>query len=448
MENHYVGTIEEPNSFDEGMELVERMIRAFDPTVERTLKQFHNDPDVTYIYNYYLKGIISNWNICRKWLKNPVFPPNYEENFITISTSNNYLRKRRIEELFSEDQKQIQLDKLSVLTDRNKLKQFLNSEIIYNLHLELDKICPIGEHGYTYVRSIDNGWNFYSKKLLLKQKRKEYKEYVNKHFEQFKKDYKRGVLNTNLVFKIGSYIASIQCGISDPENNLYNEQYMTILSPVLWNSMYPLFNDTGIFAINTYLYGFFNRIFLIGIPSQITLADSSYMCPGDLLDHDIGHMHNFENNNTLQAIDKNVNIYYEIINRNYYPSDERKRITQKNKEVMLLMLWWVIHEGNDIQFSYFKREATFEAFYRKYYFDSFLNLEVNWLEYYDVMVEIVKSYRQKSESSFSNQFNISSKVFETYDTMQENVGDVLNLACSKMSLWYLLYNIYYFDSEF
>jgi len=457
MENHYVGTSENPNSFDEGIELIEHIIKAFDPNIKRTLKQFHNDPNVNYVYNYYLKGIISNWEICRKWLKNPQFKPDYEEYFMSISLSNAHLRKKRIDEVFSgkskEREREESLKKLEILSNKDKLREVLNSEIIYNLHQELDKICPLGDKfaeqpGYFLIREIDSGWNYYSKKLILKQKHKEYKEYVDNHFQQFKDDYKNGFLNIHLVFKIGAYIAAIQCGFSDAENNLYNHQYMINLPPEMWNSMYPLMNNTGIFAINTYLYGFFNKVFLIGIPSEVTLADSFYLCPNDLLDHDIGHMHNFDNNDTLKTIEKNKDMYYEILNRKYYPTNDKRKVTTKEKEVMLLMLWWVIHEGTEIEFSYFKRESTFNKFYENYTFGSFPNLEVDWLEYYDVMAEIIDNYRRKMKTSFSGKFGISSNVFESYEEMKANSGKKLNLTCSKMALWYLLYNIYHFDSNF
>lgn len=451
--NHYLGYSKEASSFNDDIELVETLIRVFNRNTDRTLEQFHNDPDVKYLYNYYLKGILRNWELCRKWLKDPNFKPQYKEDFKTLHGSSVI---SRIQRKFQGEIREQKLKQLSELTNDDFLERVYEENIIYNSYLEVNKIIISGEsfddtHNYTEL--LDKGWNVYSKKILLKQKRNLFAQYVRDGLNQYKRSYQEGRLDIDIVFKILSYIGSLFCGSSDPQVNRYtNPNNKDEIGVELWNMMYPLINDTGIFAINTYLYGFFNGVLLIGAPNRNVVADFSEICPGEFISHDIGHMVDLRNNDKILVMENNRQLYYKLINEEILPSNSNRDATVQEKEILLVMLWWFLHEdaASETEDAYFQilNGERFQDFFNRYEKQRFNNLDMNWLQYYEVMNEIVRCFRDTVGVSFRSTFGINSDVFDSYQSMQSVDPKVIDLPCAKMSMWYLLYNVYHLDIDY
>jgi hypothetical protein len=374
---------------------------------------------------------------------------------------------------YTGETKNIKTERVLSLGNEEYLNRIYESEVIYNLFLEKIKIERKAGYDNDLVinKEIDSGWNPYSKKLILTQKSEEYTEYVRQKFDLYESDYKRGVINIDVVFDVCSYVGSIQCGNSDP---IYNE-YTLLISENFnkgkepWNMMYPFLNDTGIFAINTFMYAFFNRILLVGIPNRDVRADYVLHCPYQFLYHDFNHVEFLKQNDNLQAIENNRDLYYELVNRKFLPMNPTRKATLQEKELMMLMFWWYIHESNSSNLDYFRKigRLSLENYIKEYNKAStYENLEVRWSEYYEVLKDIRDKYIELyGKRNFEQKFKIIVPIFDSYEDMvfyggddivsydidgnliQTKVGGaMMHLACSAMASWYLFYNFYFFDS--
>lgn len=128
--------------------------------------------------------------------------------------------------------------------------------------------------------------------------------------------------------------------------SLYNDDYRYGfgINPFL------LTNTTGWFYFNTYMYAFVEGITLLGLPAGNLEYDGSSGCPIAFLDHDLEHTDTIINkymkpenvrsdNDYLNEKGINIrNIYYTIL------SDDS--LTQEEKEVCILMMWYSIHEAD------------------------------------------------------------------------------------------------------
>lgn len=101
--------------------------------------------------------------------------------------------------------------------------------------------------------------------------------------------------------------------------------------------MFPLTNETGLFAINTYLYAFINKVYLIGIPIGLAEFDGNTECPRHFMYHDIDHTVR-----TIRDLDENP----EIISELYYAIIEDESTSKIEKHIHLFVLWLIIHESN------------------------------------------------------------------------------------------------------
>ena len=68
-------------------------------------------------------------------------------------------------------------------------------------------------------------------------------------------------------------------------------QKLTDKSIYLKNNLYPLINEDGQFGFNTWLYAFFNRVFIIGCPERNSDFDfEKNASPAEFIDHDFTHV--------------------------------------------------------------------------------------------------------------------------------------------------------------
>lgn len=107
---------------------------------------------------------------------------------------------------------------------------------------------------------------------------------------------------------------------------------------------YPLPNESGLFGFNTYLYAMFNGIFLIGIPNKLSRFDDEIGCPAEFRTHDLGHSYFIRSILKIGGIAWNatIKLYYRII--------KDPKLTPRQRQCHLLMLWIHIHE---FQWSYY-----------------------------------------------------------------------------------------------
>jgi len=109
------------------------------------------------------------------------------------------------------------------------------------------------------------------------------------------------------------------------------------------DEIFFLMNDKGLFGINTYLYSFFNGIHLFGVPIESNVADSVLIDPKTFMEHDT-----FHSNNIMISIlytNKEVFSLYKYI---YYKILNSLKINEDYKKKLLLFMWLLIHEYNQI----------------------------------------------------------------------------------------------------
>jgi|SRR3990167_1841699 len=96
-----------------------------------------------------------------------------------------------------------------------------------------------------------------------------------------------------------------------------------------------LVNGNGLFGLNTYLYALFNGYFLIGVPSIFPSYDlRKNECPATFVRHDINHKDIILRSNRYRKYEDS---YYEII--------KDPKLTIRQKELMIMTIWSLIHEG-------------------------------------------------------------------------------------------------------
>jgi hypothetical protein len=116
-----------------------------------------------------------------------------------------------------------------------------------------------------------------------------------------------------------------------------DEETKDLLNGYIWKpNYYPLPNGEGLFGLNTYLYAYFNNIYIIGVPNRIQNFDAvKNACPARFSIHDIDH-----SNNILPIDEEYKLIYNKIINLDNDLTLE--------KEIHCLIMWVIIHEIGDV----------------------------------------------------------------------------------------------------
>lgn len=134
-------------------------------------------------------------------------------------------------------------------------------------------------------------------------------------------------------FYIFVLIAAYSCG-ADPFKLV--PQYLKVIDKDAKKQHYPLINDVGLFGYNTWLYAFFNGVFLIGFPKDDTHFDYLVGCPYAFVIHDIKHT-----TSILKDLDQE---YFSLAKKIYYWILNAKSFTTNDRLFHLLMLWLNIHE--------------------------------------------------------------------------------------------------------
>lgn len=187
-------------------------------------------------------------------------------------------------------------------TDESLIGDELNDEWAY-------VILPINQ--LEYIKdTLDN----LEQKLLLM---------IEEASRKFSHDY---ILDLDTIYDILVYIGRVSClDLGKTINKTFPE------NPEF--KVYFLTNYTGWFGFNTYLYAFFNKILLVGAPSQYSYFDNTGDCPLGFIEHDYNHI--VDENNVTMNYSYLEYCYYNILN-----SQEPKYL----KELLIFVLWAQIHE--------------------------------------------------------------------------------------------------------
>ena len=103
-----------------------------------------------------------------------------------------------------------------------------------------------------------------------------------------------------------------------------------------------LFNDTGHFALNTYMYAFYNDIHILGIPMNYTDYDAvEEGCPGRFVEHDILHIFEMSVKEFSMPGTKGSD-YFKTVYQTILTDSE---IDREEKETLIFALWLHIHES-------------------------------------------------------------------------------------------------------
>jgi hypothetical protein len=122
------------------------------------------------------------------------------------------------------------------------------------------------------------------------------------------------------------------------------------------HKMYPLTNNTGIFDINCYMYALFSGVYLIGVPNKATYADGVFGCPVFFLEHDIIHT----SGELLRDKDDDIENFRKL----YVAILSEETFTQEEKELHILIMWYIIHETT-VNFSIYN--FFYNSFIKKKY---------------------------------------------------------------------------------
>jgi hypothetical protein len=217
------------------------------------------------------------------------------------------------------------------------------------------------------------------------------------------------------IFNIFLYLSQLFCEYIDPEmrnismneksinwetflrerlyDNIFNNGEYSIANNV---SVFPLTNNNGEFALNTYLYAFFNDIALFGIPYEMGSFDGAHGCPLFFINHDIRHVEyqieegiTLPNNHSLTK-----RIYHNILNDN---------LSKNHKELLIFYIWSNIHEVGILPFDkYFVPPNTYDL---TEFIAIVSNNNYEIFGDFNVTDEIRKVYGSLSDDDINNTFN-------------------------------------------
>lgn len=148
--------------------------------------------------------------------------------------------------------------------------------------------------------------------------------------------YKTKVIKEHLILDLIMHIVNINCLVSDPDKyEGIKNRYNKILRIV--GDKYKfcfVFNDSGYFYINSYMYALFNGVLILGIPSGYeNMFDGQTDCGRFFIAHDLLHTDSIVLN--ISHIDELKKRYYRVMKGDY---------TKEEKECVALGVFLLVHE--------------------------------------------------------------------------------------------------------
>jgi hypothetical protein len=131
-------------------------------------------------------------------------------------------------------------------------------------------------------------------------------------------------VDLDLAFNILTKLSNVFCLMDAPKTLKMNH-----------DNTYPLPNYIGIFGINSYLYGYFNNVHVVGFPLALGTYDGFYNCSYGFASHDLSH---------VAGMLYHKDYYDENLIRNYYQLIVRSDISVNDKELCLSVIFIIVHE--------------------------------------------------------------------------------------------------------
>ena len=181
----------------------------------------------------------------------------------------------------------------------------------------------------------DNSWTRDTNKYMIKLRASKNLEYYDDNLvRNFVTIYEStGKIAVDILFQALGFISHIRCGYPSPMtfelldymgNNFYRK---------INDFVYPYLTDSAEYNIYDYIYALSNRVVLVGIPVDYSMADSISYCPLDFFTHDLTH-NQIMYEHILSNIDDYKNIYNEIMEE----ADPDRR------DLKAFSVWYLIHE--------------------------------------------------------------------------------------------------------
>lgn len=147
-------------------------------------------------------------------------------------------------------------------------------------------------------------------------------------------------LNMLLIQQAFLFISNIFCFYDPPESYVLNpgmiDDQSTIGKIYHGDRFCYLPNDIGLFGLNTYLYAYFNDVYIVGVPSRYQNFDENInKCPSVFMKHDYGHADDIKYINSSDKIFAH-SLYLTIINDG--------NLSPLQVQLHILVLWIIIHE--------------------------------------------------------------------------------------------------------
>ena len=416
--NHRVGGDSE---YDNDIDLIEIMVSYS--------KNKKLDDSIILSY-YYISKIMIFWNAFKEYLYTDEIIlnhiPRYNRNIISkysLKSLNDRINnnKKKYNKEFTEFIKKIPTDLINYINNENLNNNFysmnafgfafskLKEKNLYKYlreYLTKDEIYNIFNLPENYDENqiiIDTTIDSKSKAKYIRENIDYYENIYYKKLDKLNDNiYNNELFDNILYYDMFKYIANLNCLNLLYFNKNYNNKYDKINydnNYIDLNNVYIIANGTGIFALNTWLYSFFEGITLLGTSIRETYADNNKTCAFNMLAHDADHVFeigiqikNDKGNIKLQSLKK---LYYNILNS--------RDLDIEQKELFIFILFINIHEiYNNGQFITFNLDFNF--LFKKYldYFDLKFPKEVFLPELQKFYYNIKKHYNDDLINNYKN----------------------------------------------
>ena len=360
------------SKYDNEMGLIERMV---------SYSKNGNLDDSMILSYYYISKIVLFWKVFKEYLytddiilNSPEFTEDNKKKFYYYNLDKFY-SLYNIKNYYTEDLiNKIPPELIDFISTEHKNENYHDvNGIVFASKLENTSLYEYLKRTLTkneiFTIFMNLPKNYDEKQLIIdttvnrKARVKHIKENINYYESIFYK--KLDILNDNinkglrfehiLYYDIFKYIASLNCLYLSYDDN-YNSYAIDL------NNAYILANGTGEFALNTWLYSFFEGVTLIGTSIKDTYADNRKFCAYNMLNHDEEHMIIIKNkqdiDNDYDDIPSFKKLYYTILNL--------ENLETIQKELFIFLIFINIHEFFTNRKNIFTFNQDFNILFKKY----------------------------------------------------------------------------------
>ena len=320
-------TIDENSSYDYLMDIAEVIIQyknSNDEVFENILKVYYKNEYLKYWDNFKSKlENISNFSR----IDNADFLIDTSSD-IKINIDNGPIGNRNLDDFIQENKKHKNADKVNVtafalnldINFYDYLCSFIKNKKLIDYILQLHYDYDENSIRKATALSIKSRINYINQNIEF------YENKINKFEKKF---------DNNKIYYLFKQLAKLDCLILIDDSNFECEK---IYIKNNLENIYIFFNESGKIAYNTWLYSFFNNIFLINYDVDIKIYKKD-LCLYSTINNEIYKIIKLISKDNYN--DYNISLlkklYYKILNSNF--------TSVKEKEFLILFLWINIHEN-------------------------------------------------------------------------------------------------------